>query len=67
MRLRYHCTWSMPVDWPKNHKDLTELVEDGDEETLHVEYEDRAFRRPMAPWKPEDVRKAYGVKGVSHD
>jgi hypothetical protein len=49
-------------DWPEdlsNWRDITSLVEDGDEETLYVQYEDKLFRRPMSPTNPDDLRQEY--------
>jgi len=52
-----HC--HQPEGWPDNYRDLTHLVEDGDEETLYVDYQDKTFRRPMDPTAPDDLRQEY--------
>lgn len=56
MKLVYDFPWSMPVDWPVNHKELTCVVEDGDEETLYIDYQDRHFMRPMTRLEVEQLR-----------
>lgn len=57
MRIVYDFPHGLPYEWPDNHKELTRVVEDGDEEALHIEYQDRQFVRPMAPWTVEQVRE----------
>lgn len=51
-----------PDGYPDNYRELTSLVEDGDEETLYVDYEDKTFRRPMEPTNVEELRQAYSSK-----
>ena len=63
MRLVHHFPHShQPEGWPDNHQELTELVEDGNEETLYVDYEDKTFRRPMEPTNVDELRQAYSRK-----
>ena len=45
--------------WPDNYEDLSYIVEDGDDATLHVDYTDKHFVRPMAPVNPDEQRGAY--------
>jgi len=77
MRLVYDFPWSMPVDWPDNYKQLTQVVEDGDEETLYIDYQDKHFSRPMTQLEVEaattrtfrqhmEVSREYVTFDVSH-
>jgi hypothetical protein len=60
MRLVHHFPHShQPDSWPDNHQELTELVEDGDDAVLYVDYKDKHFRRPMAPMNPDTLRAEY--------
>jgi hypothetical protein len=59
MRLVHPFPHSMPVDWPPDWRRKVYIVEDGDDDVLHVDYENRSFVRPMFPWRAEDLRKAY--------
>jgi hypothetical protein len=49
---------------PDNHAELTELVEDGDDTVLYVDYDDKHFRRPMEPQNPDELRQAYNKREV---
>lgn len=60
MKLVYDFPHSMPVYWPLNHEQLTRLVEDGNEETLYIDYQDRSFRRPILLGEAEQLRNKYG-------
>jgi hypothetical protein len=51
---------SLPQDYPDDWKQRVQVVEDGDEQTLYIDYADRSFVRPMAPWTAQDVREEYG-------
>lgn len=59
MRIVHHFEHDLPQNWPDNHQELTELVEDGNEETLYVDYDDKTFRRPIEPMTPDDLRQEY--------
>jgi hypothetical protein len=64
MRLVHHFPHShQPDRWPDNHVELTELVEDGDDTVLHVDYDDKKFMRPIAPFTLDGLREEYGNRG----
>lgn len=57
MRLVYDFPWSLPVYWPDNHAELTQLIEDGDKETLYIDYQDRHFSRPITQLEVEQLNE----------
>lgn len=63
MRLILPFPHAEPKDWPADRDQRTRLVEDGDETTLHVEYENAKFVRPVAPMKIEELRAYHQQKG----
>jgi hypothetical protein len=60
MRLVHQFDRCLPQDYPEDWQEHIQVVEDGDEETLYVDYTDAHFRRPMAPWTADGVREVYG-------
>jgi hypothetical protein len=46
----------MPVDWPDNWQEHTYVIEDGNDDELFVDYQDKHFLREMAPWSASEVR-----------
>ncbi len=59
MKLMMNFPHSLPVNWPAHSEEESYIVEDGNDHRLEVNYQDAHFVRPMAPWKPEEMRAAY--------
>lgn len=59
MRLVHKFPHSMPVDWSANHPQLIYIIEDGNDETLYVDYADKHFERPMAPNSADQLRQRW--------